>query len=94
MPKKLSERTKKNLLDLQYNKFLQYYNTSIIILFTYLIALAIGFVTKQINYRDTGQLTLVVPISIGIITILTLSMLRFKDHLKNILEEVKKLRMR
>lgn len=71
MTKKLGDKIKKNLLDLQYNKYLQYYNTSTIILFTYVIGVVIGF-----------------------ITFLLFIMLRFKDHQKNIVNEVRKLNVK
>lgn len=94
MDKRLSEGIKKNLLDLQYDKYLQYYNTSLIILFTYVIAVAIGFITKQINYQDIAQVATIGLISASVIITTLLLMLHFKDHMKNILEEVKKLKIR
>ncbi len=84
----ISDNIKKNLLDLQYNKYLQYYNTSIIILFTYFIGLAIAIVTNQINYNNGWQLFFVSIISSLVIV---LFMLNFKMHLKNITFEIKKL---
>ena len=61
--KRLSDKTKKNLLDLEYNKHLQYYNTSIILLFTYIIGISIAFITKQIDYRNPRQLVMVAIVS-------------------------------
>lgn len=84
-------KTKKNLLDLQYNKYLQYINTSIIIFFTYIIGLAIAFITKQIDYNNLNQLFFVVILS----TIMTLIIVGFlmtsKESLKNIAEEIRSL---
>ena len=94
MPKnEITDKIKKNLLDLHYTKYLQYYNTSIIILFTYFIGIAIAFITKQINYKSTSHIMLVVIISIIIVAIITIFMLKFREHLTNILQEVRKLKL-
>jgi len=93
MNKKLNDKIKKNLLDLHYNKYLLYYTTTIIILFTYFIGVAIAFITKQIDYKNTPQVMLVSFISIIILSILTILMINFRSHLKNIPEEVKKLKI-
>ena len=63
MPGPLSGGVKKNLLDLQYAKYLQYYTTAVIILFTYGIGVAIAFITKQIDFYSIGQMLLVFLIS-------------------------------
>jgi len=89
----LPSKIKKNLLDLQYNKNLQYFNTSIIILFTYIIGVFIAFVTKQIDYKNPNQLALVAFISIIVISMIVNLMLRFRKHLVNILEELKKIKI-
>ena len=86
MPEKLHERTKKNLLDLQYNKYLQYFNTSIILLFTYFIAVSIAFITKQINYKEPQQLFFIFLLSVLFIVIVTNFMIKFREHLKKIHE--------
>lgn len=91
MEPELPEKVKKNLLDLQYNKYLQYYNTSIIILFTYFIGATIAFITKQINIHESGQLLALGVISITVTSIILLSMLNFKNHQQSILDEIKKL---
>jgi low affinity Fe/Cu permease len=88
---KLSENVKKNILDLNYNKYLQYYNTTIILLFTYIIGIAITVITKQFDYKDTKQLLVVVIISIALISIFVLLLLSFKKHMRNVLKEFKKL---
>ena len=78
MEKKLPDRVKKNLLDLNYNKYLQYFTTSIILFFTYIIAVLVGFITKQINYTNLGQMIMVSIVSIIVITVLLLLMQRFQ----------------
>jgi len=89
---KLPDRIKKNILDLHYNKYLQYYNTAIIIFFTYCIGIAIAFITKQIDYKNLNQLLSVGFVTISFVSIIITLMLKFKKHLINILEEIKKLR--
>ena len=89
----ISDPVKKNLLDLQYNKYLQYYNTSIIILFTYFIGVGITFLTEQVNLNDPRQFMSLSVISTAIIAVSILSMLYFKNHQQNILDEIKKLRL-
>ncbi len=91
--KNLPERVKKNLLDINYNKYLQYFNTTIIISFTYLIGIAIAFITKQINYKDPTQLFLVALISIGFLGIMVILLLDFKGHIDRIPKEIKKLNL-
>ena len=91
--KRLNDGIKKNLLDLEYNKYLQYYNTSIILLFTYLIGTSIAFITKQIDHADPKQLLLVSLIYIGFIGIVIIFMLNFKEHLNNIPKEINKLKL-
>ncbi|MEA3515269.1 MAG: hypothetical protein U9R34_07350 [Nanoarchaeota archaeon] len=91
--KALSDKIKKNLLDLQYNKYLQYYNTSIIILFTYIIGVAIAFITKQINYKSMNEVGLAGIISIAVISIIVIFMLRMRDHIQNIPNKIKKLKL-
>ena len=89
--KVLNDKIKKNLLDLQYNKYLQYYNTSIIVLFTYFIGAAIALLTRQIDYTSQKQMLLLGIISIPVITVCVLLMLKFRNHLKNIFLELRKL---
>ncbi len=74
MEKRLPDKVRKNLLDLNYNKYLQYFTTSIILFFTYIIAVLVGFITKQINYTNLGQMIMVAIVSIIVITVLLLLM--------------------
>ena len=93
MPKiRLSDKTKKNLLDLDYNKHLQYYNTSIILLFTYVIGTFIAFLTKQIDYKNLNQLFLFTAVSIAFIAPIAIFMRKSKEQLIKIPGEIKKLK--
>lgn len=89
----LSEKVKKNLLDLQYNKYLQYYNTSIILLFTYFIGVAIAFITKQVSVNNVRQLFLVSITTVLVTSFIILLMLYFKNHQENIFEEIRRLEL-
>lgn len=91
LTKELSEKVKKNLLDIQYNKYVQYFNTSVIIAFSYIIGVGITFITKQIDYKNSIQLTTLIIISVIFLGINTSLLLKFKLHQSNILEEIKKL---
>jgi len=89
----IPDLVKKNLLDLHYNKYLQYYNTSIIILFTYFIGVGIAILTKQINISEPEQFLSLIVLSISITVLIILFMLRFRSHQQNILDEIKKLKL-
>lgn len=93
MPKRLNDRIKKNLLDLEYNKYLQHFNTSMILLFTYVIGLFVASITKQIDYTNPKQLLLVAPISIVFIVIVVISLLNSRSNLTKIPKEMKKLKL-
>ena len=93
MSEKISERLKKNLLELQYQKNLQYFNTTIILLFTYIIGVFIVFITKQIDYRNFNQLILIGIISIAFLSILILLLLKFKNNSNKIISEIKELKI-
>lgn len=89
----ISDKVKKNLLDLQFNKYLQSYNTAIIVLFTFLVGLGIAFITKQIDYKSYNQMLSVTSITIAVVAVIILLMLQFKGHMSNIFQEIKKLKL-
>ena len=64
-----------------------------IILFTYFIGVAIAVFTNQIDYGSFGQFSSFGLVSLFVISILTVLLLNFKNHLKEILDEVKKLKI-
>ena len=92
LEKNISDKIKKNLLDLHYTKYLQYFNTSIIVIFTYLIGLGIALLTKQIDYKNPAQLLLAAVITIMFLGAISILLIKFKGHLKNIPQEIKKLK--
>jgi len=46
----MNNKIRKNILDIKYNKYVQYQITSIIIAFTYIIGVCIGLITRQIRF--------------------------------------------
>lgn len=61
---KMKDILKKNILDLDYSKYLQYKLTSIIIASTYFFAVIIAWVTKQLNFGDVVQMSILFTLSI------------------------------
>ena len=92
LEKNISDKIKKNLLDLHYTKYLQYFNTSIIVIFTYLIGLGIALLTKQIDYKNPAQLLLAAVITIMFLGAISILLIKFRGHLKSIPQEIKKLK--
>src|SRR3989338_7644831 len=87
----LSDNTKKSLLELHYSKYLQYQTNSLIAIFTFIIGIIIALATKEINFSDYFQMTIVGFFSIIILTPSTYYFINSKKHLKQIPEEMKKL---
>ena len=89
----MNDKIKKNLLDLSYNKYLQYFNTTIIIIFTYIIGVGIAFLTNAVDYKEKEQISTVAFVSIIFISILSALLRNFKKHQENIKEEMRKLKI-
>ena len=89
----MDNKIRKNLLDLEYNKYLQYYNTSVIIFFTYLIGMIVVLFTNQIKYENYLQLSLFILLSILVIGTVYILLSNFKMHLRRIPEEIIKLNL-
>ena len=81
----------KNILDLRHSRYLQYQNTLIIILYTYLIALAIAILTGQTGYHDINQLLLVSIVTIVIVFAVLISIRNYRDKQKEILQKITEL---
>jgi len=82
---------RKNILDLNYNRYLHYSNTCIILLFTFFIGLSFGFISLQIDITNIRQITTVVVVTLSIVGILFILILNFNRHLKKILKKIKNL---
>ena len=86
-----SDEVKKNLLDLSYNKYLQYFTTVIVLIFTYITGIFIAFFTKQIDYKNGTQLLLIFFISTIFLMSSAVTLIIFKNKLKIIFIEIGKL---
>lgn len=84
---------KKNLFDLEHNRYLQYYTTLIILLFTYGIGVGIAFVTKQIDYTNHSQLTVLMAVSLAVLIPLLVLLLHYKTKMEETIDEIKKLKL-
>lgn len=85
----MDERIKKNILDLNYNKYLQYKITAIIISFTYMVAIVIAWITGQLNLGNYFQMLVVAIFSILILTPSIYFIIISNKHLKRIIELLK-----
>lgn len=78
------ETRKKNILDLQFQKYLIVASTSILIAFTYVIGVGIAILSKQIrldNFNDMGAIFI---ISAGILGVCSIIFFNAIFHLRNI----------
>ena len=87
----VSDNIKKNLLDLEYNKNLQYFNSIIILIFTYIIGLIIAFLTNQIDYNNSLQLLFVSFISTCFFVSSVMLIFLFRNKLEYIVIRIKQL---
>ncbi len=83
--------TRKNILDLEYQKYLQNHTTTIIIVFTYVIGVIIALITKQVNINNNKQLFTIGTLSALIIGVSLIMLKKWKDQLKVITEKIKNL---
>ncbi len=82
---------KKNVLDLQFQKYLTISSTSVIIMFTYVIGVVIAFLTKQIKLNDFVIMGILFVISAGVFGIGSVLFFKSLFHLKNIPEVLKEI---
>ena len=85
------ETKKKNVLDIQFQKYLIIASTSVIIAFTYFIGVGIAILTEQVKSNDFLAMGVLIVISIGILGICLALFFNSVFHLKNIPEVVKSL---
>jgi len=87
----MNTEIKKNILDLQFQKYLVIASTSVIISFTYFVGIIIAILTKQIILNDFIRMGAVFVISVGIISICLIFFLNSIFHIRKILKCIKKL---
>jgi len=75
---------RKNILDLQFQKNLIIASTSIIISFSYLLAIVIAVVTKQVNLYDYYTMGSIFVLSTGVLGICFIFFFRSVDHIREI----------
>ena len=83
----------KNLLDLEYNKYLQIYHTSIVLLFSFLIGVLIALLTNQIDFSNMAQVGIFFTVTIMIIFSIIGFMVTSHYRLKKIPKEIMKLEL-
>ena len=82
---------RKNILDLQFQKYLTIASTSIIIAFTYFVGVGIAILTKQVNLSDFISAGVLMVISLGILGICSSLFFNAVFHLRNIPKVVKEI---
>ena len=75
---------KKNILDLQFQKYLIVASTSVIIAFTYAIGVTIAIFSKQISLDDFKSMGAIFVISVGVLGVCSIIFFNSVFHLKNI----------
>jgi len=88
---KTSKTIKKNLLDLEYTTHLQYVNTTIVVMFTYLVGLLIAMFTNQISFAQPSSFLKIAALTIVFFFITHGLLLHFYRKMKNVKEEIKHL---
>ena len=85
------EIKKKNILDLQFQKYLVAASTSVIIAFTYAIGVSIAIFSRQIRLDDFISMGAIFVISVGVLGVCSIIFFNAIFHLKNILLIVRNL---
>lgn len=80
---------KKNLLDLEYQRYLQLYTAVLILIFTYIIGIMVAFLTKQIDIKDVNQIWILVAITLFFMIFAFYFITKFSNNLTKIKEEIK-----
>jgi hypothetical protein len=80
---------KKNILDLQFQKYLIKASTSIVVAFTYLVGVFVSLIAKDIDLKNYDVVSILIGISIFVLAPCTLVFYRSTFHIKNILSILK-----
>ena len=78
------------LLELNCHKYLQYKIITILLFFSYIIAILIPFFTGDLKANNFYDMFLLLVFSFFVISMIILSLNEFNYHLKRIPEEIKK----
>ncbi len=79
---------RKNLLDLKFNKYLSYYNTTVIILFTYFIAVLVSVISGQIILLNLLNFLAFLIVSLVVISFCLISLARFKRIQRKVILQI------
>jgi hypothetical protein len=88
--KKISSQVRKNILDLEHNKYVQYYTATVILTTTYFIGLLTLIITESINY-NINKLILISIISVGILCSGYFLLAKFRIKMRDIMREIRTL---
>lgn len=81
----------KNILDLEYHTILQQYNTNLIALITYTVALFFTISTKEIPFDNVKLLPVIITVTITYYAISTAIALKQKENMRKIMGQIKEL---
>ncbi|HIH31907.1 TPA: hypothetical protein HA235_04315 [Candidatus Woesearchaeota archaeon] len=82
---------KKNLLDLEFNSYLQYFNTTIIILATYIVGLSLAIITQKINYTPFINQAIISAVTAFFVGISVFALLHFKYKKQEAKNKIKRI---
>ncbi len=83
------DNIKKNILDLQFQKYLIKASTSVVIAFTYLVGVFLLLIAKDIDLKDPTVITLLIGVSIFVLAPCALFFYKSQFHIKNIISILK-----
>ena len=89
----MSDQKKKNKYDLDYNKYCQFFNTTIIILATFFIGFLLSILTKQIEIGVNTPFIFVISTFIVILSISVYFLIEFYNKMKEIMGNIDKLKI-
>jgi len=89
----MSDQKKKNKFDLEYNKYCQFFNTTIIILVTIFIGILLAILTEQIKFGKNMPFILVVSIFFIALIFSIYCLIRFHNKMNGIMKKINKLKI-
>ena len=88
---KIDKDLMKNILDINYTKYVQYKTTAVIIGFTYIVGIIIIFITKQLDFSNKNQMITLIIFSVITLTPCIYTVLNSQKHISKIPELISKL---
>lgn len=84
----MNQQLKKNILDLQYQKYLVIASTTVILFFTYMISLWISLITGQVKFENLLSVILTFAVSVGVIGLCSIFFLISRRELAKVVEKI------